>query len=243
MKWRLAIFLIILSFHVNAQEAVPKDYFSIDITRLTLAMPTIGYEYYFKAKPKSKIVQSLQLGLGYQVHYSNEFGAAGKNSHFGFTRKNESSAYNDDISLGVYQGPVARVGYTFGKITQHKNKPTLMYISPGVSFKYQWYNHAKVYHENRSNSNSEYQYDYRIQSGKAEMIIPQVTAGIKKTLGHFCVDFYGGLQANIKIRQRTVEYWQTSSTNVVPGTPFDENDVNTSPGLTLGIRVGYIRFR
>ncbi|XZF15568.1 hypothetical protein ACTHGU_05485 [Chitinophagaceae bacterium MMS25-I14] len=241
MKWLLFAMLSSGTNPVSAQQAMPKDYYSFDLTKATLGMPTLGYEHFINQNPK--LLQSLQVYFGYQFHFSDQFGAT-KHKSFGHT-SSQHDAYSDDISLGVYQGPVLRIGYTFGKMVQQKHRHMLMYVSPGVSYKYQWYNHIKVYHDNwdaENSSTQSYKYDYRIQSGKANMVIPQLTGGIKKMLGHFAVDAYVGIQASIKYRQRTIEYWQTSNTNIITTTPFREKDVNTSPGVTVGIRLGYMRF-
>ncbi|PZF74943.1 hypothetical protein [Taibaiella soli] len=239
MKWLLAILVLSFSLESFSQIVVPKEYYAFDLTKATLGMPTISYERFLHTKGKT--IHSLQISVGYQFHFNNSFGAPGKHQ-FGITKKhgNENDGYSDDVSLGVYQGPVARIGYTFGKMTEYKH--VLMYFSPGMGFKYQWYDDAKVYNHHNSTDSPEYPYDYRIQDGNAIMLIPQAIAGMKKMLGNFCVDIYAGLQANIKFRTRTVDYWQTSNTNVMPGTPFQEKDMNVSPGVTVGIKVGYVRF-
>ncbi len=236
MKGRLLIWLILVTCgHAFAQDQhsptpmpapvqpqasvplPPVHYISTDLVYDIESIPTVSYERFFVRKGK---LRSWRVGVAYQVHYSNQFGIV--------------TSHGDKISVGVYQGPVAQLGYSFYK--RHNRKHWMNYLSPGLDIKYLWYDDIKVNTGKRLMDES-----YRIQSEHCMAEVPQLIVGAKHTNKHFCADFYAGLQFPIKQRDKTIYTDVNNNGFANPNVPYTSDHMLFAVAPVLGIKLGYIK--
>ncbi len=227
MKRILAVlFLLMITCRLSAQRKVivdsipvnvPHYFINTDLVYDVESIPTVGYEHFYVKKNK---IKSLKIDAGYQVHYSNQFGIV--------------LSHGDKISVGVYQGPVAKFGYTIYSLRHRKN--WMNYFSPSLGMKYLWYDLVQVNTGRRRTDPS-----YRIQSEKCYVAVPQLTIGAKHTNKWFCADFYLGIQLPVKQRDKTI-YEQYNSQGIPDlNVPYTNNRLSFGIAPVFGIRLGYIK--
>jgi hypothetical protein len=199
-------------------KMTPGYFISTDFVYDVVSIPTINYERFFIKKHR---LRSLQADLGYQVHYSNQFGIA--------------TSHGDKVTIGVYEGPAAKIGYSV--YTHKRTRRWSNYYSPALGLKYLWYNNIQ------DNIGKKLSGAYRIQSEQCAAAIPQFSVGAKRANKHFCADFYVGLQLPVKFRDKTI----SSETNAqgVPNmnVPYNSNVMTITPAPLAGIRLGYLNKR
>ena len=223
MKTILTIcFLAFSGQWLHAQDATPErkihDYYLFtDVVYDIESIPNIGYEHFFLRHNKLK---SWQASIAYQVHFNDQFG-------FVFS-------HGDRISIGVYQGPVARFGYCFYKTGRRRN--WLKYYAPGLGLKYLWYDNERVNTGKRMTDKA-----YRVQSEHCLALVPQFVIGAKRANKHFCADFYFGLQMPIKFREKTVSLEQDSYGHTNPHVPYHIGHVGMFPAPIFGIKLGLLK--
>jgi hypothetical protein len=222
----LVLFMLVIACRLPAQrkamvDSIPKNipqyYIWTDLVYDIESIPTVGYEKFFVRNNRLK---SWRIVASYQVHYSNQFGIV--------------LSHGDKISVGVYQGPVAKFGYSlYGR---RPGKYWKNYFSPDLGIKYLWYNDEQV-----NTGKHRTDLSYRIQSEQCIAIVPQFTIGAKHVFNNFCADFYCGLQFPIKIREKTI-YEQYNSMGVPFGNvPYNTNQTTLAVAPVFGIKLGYIK--
>jgi hypothetical protein len=197
---------------------VPHYYISTDVVYDVESIPMVGFEKFFVT---NKRLKSWKVDIAYQVHYNNQFGIA--------------TSHGDRISVGVYQGPAARLGYN---IYSHRHKHRWMhYGSPSLGLKYLSYDLIQVNTGKRLLADL----SSRIQSEKCIDAVPQFAIGAKRVYKDFCADFYVGLQFPIKDRMKTI-YGQYNSQGVPFGSvPYNSTVTTFFPAPMFGIKLGYIK--
>jgi len=213
----LFIFTIAIVCKSFAQDFVPNHYIYSDGVLDVESIPNIGYEHFFKHKPR---IKSWRVDLAYQVHYSNQFGIV--------------ASHGDKISAGVYQGPAAKFGYCHYKNKNRKNWHN--YFSPSLDVKYLWYDSMQVNTGKRTTTDA-----FRIQSEKCYAAVPQFAIGAKHIKDWFCADFFIGLQFPVKDRLKTVYWDQSSAISVNTNVPYKSSPVTVQPGILAGITLGFIK--
>ena len=195
----------------------PAFFINTDLVYDIESIPTIGYERFFLKKDK---LRSWKIDIGYQVHYSDSFGVV--------------LSHGDRVSIGVYQGPVAKVGYNMYSSRQRKKWRN--YLAPSFGFKYLWYDKEYVNTGRRITDRS-----FRIQSEQCTAVVPQLIVGAKHINKHFCAVFYAGLQLPVKFRDLTVYQEQDNHGHENMQVPYAKNIVNVAIAPVFGIKIGYIR--
>lgn len=220
---------------------------SVNVTRTTLLDPNFRFEYFL---PHKKTVHSIFFSAGYQFHYKNEFGMSlpffgtitqtGEDKIISTTAPNAQygKQYRDEISLGVYQGPDFKLGYTIGKF---RKSGWQLYTMPALGIKYQWYDHIKVRHDEAYWDNEQYADSYRIQSGKRFSLVPQINLGIKriKPDSHIFTEALIGISYHYNIINRTIYEWNEHNLTKYQ-IPFNEKAINETFGMIMTFAVGYI---
>ncbi|MCW3123600.1 MAG: hypothetical protein JWQ38_3092 [Flavipsychrobacter sp.] len=202
----------------KAQQSKINSYFiNTDLVYDIESIPTVGYEHFFMRKDK---MNSWRVDVGYQIHYSDSFGVV--------------QSHGDRISIGVYQGPVAKFGYSI--YSNRQRRKWRNYFSPALGVKYLWYDKEYVHTGKRFRESS-----FRIQSEQCLVAIPQFTIGSKHTNKHFCADFYVGLQLPIKSRAITVYQEQDNLGHESLQVPYEKNTMTVTLAPVLGIKLGYIK--
>jgi len=199
-------------------QSVPHYFINTDLVYDVESIPTAGFEHFFIRKNKLK---SWQIDLSYQVHYNDQFATP-------------ALSHGDRVSIGVYQGPVVKYGYTI--FSRKHRKHWLNYMSPALGLKYLWYDNEQVNTGKRRTDPS-----FRIQSEKCYAAVPQFTVGAKHTNKWFCADFYAGLQLPVKLRDKTIYVDDNSLGIPNPNVPYTNNHASVAIAPILGIRLGYIK--
>lgn len=202
----------------KAQTRIPYYFISADIAYTAEGIPMVGMERFFLLHDKLK---SWHVDVDYQFHYHDQFGIL-------FNK-------GDVVSIGVYQGPGVKVGYT--SFTKWKKKKWKNYYSPSLGIKYLWYDRMDVDYDQ---SGSLFNSDFRSQSEKCVALIPQIYLGQKRFIGHFGIDYYFGVQIPIKFREKTIYYEDKNPTAIVP---YNIYQVTPAFDLVLGLKFGYIKKR
>lgn len=195
----------------------PQYFINTDLVYDIESIPTIGYERFFEHKGR---LRSWKIDAGYQVHYNDSFGVVFSNG--------------DKISVGVYQGPVARVGYSV--YSNRHRKKWRNYLAPALGIKYLWYDKEYVHTGRHFMDGS-----FRIQSEQCTAIVPQLVVGAKHINKHFCADFYAGIQLPVKVRTITVYEERDNHGHENPQVPYTKSMTNTVIAPVLGIKLGYIK--
>ena len=219
---KILCFLLFLlpNYLAKGQQAMIPNYFiSADLVYAAELIPMLGFERFFMKKEQ---IRSWHVDLDYQLHYSDKFGLLFNTG--------------DQVSIGVYQGPGAKVGYTY--YTKWRNRKWKNYLSPTLGIKYLWYDNVKV--------NTNHDVDilapatWRLQSERCVALVPQIYVGQKRDKKHFCFDYYAGLQLPVKFRNKTIYSDQGDPTAQFPHTVHE-----TTPMLDVvfGIKIGYIRMK
>ena len=220
MKYlHLLLVLMAIVCRCSAQDHVPEHYIYTDMVFDAESIPNIGYEHFFVS---NKRLKGWRIDLAYQVHYNDSFGIV--------------TSHGDRVSVGVYQGPAAKFGYTLYRLKHGKSWSH--YFTPGLGLKYLWYDSIKVNTGKRTTADA-----YRIQSEKCIAGVPQFAVGSKHTKKSFCADFFIGLQFPVKERYKNVYYDQINATTVIPTVPFKLNQFMVEPGLLAGINLGFIKMK
>jgi len=223
-KTLLLFFIVLVASRMAAQEkrfhdSVMVYYANSDLVYDIESIPKVGYEKFFEGK---KRLQSWQIDLAYQVHYSDEFGVV--------------ASHGDRISIGVYQGPAARFGYNIYSC-RHNKKNWKNYCSPAVCMKYLWYGQEQV------NTGKRMSPAYRIQTENCIAAVPQFVIGSKHTHKNFCADFYAGLQFPVKFRNRTIDFEQNSQGIENTRVPYNSDIVTFMPAPVIGIKLGFVKWK
>ena len=209
--------LFIYSIAMDAQVQLPSFTITTDIIYDAELIPTIGAEHFFLNNDK---LRSWHIDVGYQTHYNDQFGII-------FNR-------GDNLTIGVYQGPVTKIGYTW--FTRWRKKKWYNYFSPTMGLKYLWYSPLKLFTDpNILNSAND------VQSEKCIELVPQAYFGQKRFWGSFCFDYYFGFQVPIKFRDKTIISQADNYGNVNPNVPYTVYQVSPCIDLVFGIKLGYIK--
>jgi len=216
----LILFILIPLSKSYAQDSAlvrmaPGYFISTDLVYDIESIPVLGYEKLFIRNDR---LESLQLDIGYQIHYNNQFGIA--------------TSHGDKIAIGVYQGPIAKFGYS---LYSHRHRSKWgNYYSPSMGAKYLSYDTDTVKTGKRMSG------AFRMQSEKCVDLIPQFSIGAKRTYEHFCVDFYVGLQFPLKFRDKTISLEQNAQGVENQNVPYTSNVTTLTPAPLVGIRLGYL---
>ena len=216
-KIALFCWMLLYSGTIIAQSRIPYYFINTDIVYAAELIPTVGFEHFFM---KRDHLRSWHIDAGYQFHYNDQFGFI--------------ISPGDVISIGVYQGPVVKLGYSY--FTNWRNKKWINYSSPSLGIKYLWYNHAEV-----STGDGFLDPGYRIQSEKCISLVPQVYFGQKRTWNHFCLDYYCGLQIPVKFRDKIISHEVDNSGVTNPNVPYTTYQVSASGDIVFGLKLGYFR--
>ena len=216
-KIALFYWILLYSSTLMAQNKIPYYFINTDLVYAAELIPTAGLEHFFM---KGDHLRSWHIDAGYQFHYSDQFGVI--------------LSQGDVLSIGVYQGPVVKLGYSY--FTNWRNRKWINYFSPGLGIKYLWYAPIKVY-----TGDGILDPGYRIQSEKCISLAPQIYFGQKRTWNHFCFDYYCGLQIPVKFRDKIISH-EVDNTGVTnPNVPYTTYQVSAAGDIVFGIKLGYVR--
>ena len=215
---QLLLGLLLLTAPVSVRAQVSPCYFiNADVVYAAEYIPMLGFERFFTNRERWR---SWHVDAMYQIHYNGHFGIL-------FNR-------GDNVSIGVYQGPGVKLGYTY--YTRWYNRKWKNYYSPTLGIKYLWYDKMDV--NTGQNSSILSVAAWRSQSEKCVAAIPQFYIGQKRDSKYLCFDYYFGLQAPVKFRNKTIY-----SDDNNPGGKFPNltHQVSGAVDLVVGVKVGYIR--
>ena len=211
--------LVLFSLRVEAQISAPDYFVSNDLVYDAELIPTVSFEKFYE---KHNQHRRWHFDAGFQVSYSDKFGIIFNNG--------------DVVSIGVYQGPVAKFGYNYYK--KWNDRKWNLYISPTLGIKYIYYEPLKVWTDpNWLNS------AYRIQSEKCISLVPQFYFGKKRIWSHFCFEYYFGAQLPVKFRDKIIYQEADNYGRQNLNVPYTSYQVIASPDLVFGIKLGYIAYK
>ncbi len=216
---RIGIVIVLLAFalQVNAQRRIPSYVISADVVYSAEFIPMLGGEFF---SLQNNRLQSWHIEGGYQIKYNDQF--------------NILFNQGDDISLGVYQGPVAKIGYSF--YTKWRNRKWKNYYSPTLGLKYLWYDSMRVNTDQNWMNPA-----FRIQSEKCIALIPQFYWGQKRYSNHICFDYYFGFQLPVKFRDKEIYRGMDNYNVSITDKPFEQWQITAVPNIVFGIKIGFIQ--
>ena len=215
----LSCISLFMAVSTYAQDKMPLYSINADLVYAAECIPMVGVERFFV---KNDQVRSWHIDLDYQFHYNDQFGIL-------FNR-------GDDISLGVYQGPGTKIGYTY--FTKWKNRKWKNYFSPTLGIKYLWYDKTVVNTDQEASILSPQV--IRLQSEQCVALIPQFYIGQKRYSRHICYDYYFGVQVPVKFRDKTIYSDENDPSRSFPYKTFQ---VTPAFDLVFGIKLGYIKLK
>ncbi len=215
----IIIALLFGTLSIHAQSKMPNYFINADIGYAVQKMPMLGVEWF---SIKNNHMRSWHVDLEYQYHYNDKFGI--KKNKFDF------------VSVGVYQGPGVKVGYTF--FTKWVDRKWKNYFSPTLGVKYLWYDKMQVNTDPVIPNPS-----FRLQSEKCLALVPQFYIGQKRYSKHICFDYYIGAQASVKFRDKKVYYEQNEFALANPKAPYNYFQIAMVPNFVFGVKLGYIKHK
>ena len=201
------------------EEVFWQHYLSTDLVLDAESIPNLGYEHFFSWREK---LRSWRFNVAYQVHYNDSFGIM--------------TSRGDKVSIGVFQGPALRLGYSVYK--QRNRKFWHNYFSVGLGMKYLFYDKVAVLTGKKKT-----EFAYKIQSENCLAVVPQVFIGSKHYKSKWCTDFFIGVQLHIKDRLKTIYYDQSSFSNVNANVPYSTEQLTVVPSLLVGINFGLVQMK